>query len=409
MHPKDPEKMPVCGRGLPPFKKTGKAVFSVPQKDINADILIIGGGIAGLLCAYELSLSGRSPVVCEMNGIGGGSTAFAPPYLLPFADISMRSLTRKYGHAEASRTYGELRRTLDDAKHITEVIGGDCGFTPRDTFLFAEAKGSEAAINEEYRLRKYSGFPCEKLSGVQCEEMFSFRAGCGIYEKNGGAEINLPLFCENLAEYLHVKGVDIYEYSPVTELLKTSVGFSATVADDRAVIKTKTVIDCRGLRQKLTLLKNAVIYSAVSAPKNDFFGWENRCILKKFGRAPLIACTTADNRIYIEGFPNKRLLGKATSEFCFSGLEAAADEMFFGIPSATPSHPGMQTFYERVFSVSADGLPYMGRVPDKEGLYRVYASGRCGTVAAILAAKLIAGTINGDKRSAARLAEYETF
>ena len=373
------EKSPICGRGLSPFRKTGNATYPILENDTESEILIIGGGVAGLLCAYRFVQKGISPLLCEMNGIGGCSTAFAPPYILPYADVSMSSLVRKYGYDEASRTFGELSSTLEDIKEIISAVGSNCGFKVKDSFLFTKSSGDEDALNEEYRLRKYSGFPCEKLLRSDCEEMFSFKCEGGIYHGNGGAEINLPKFCEDLAEYLSIKGVEIFEHSPVTELLRTAGGFSATVGDKKAVIRAKTVIDCRGLYQKTGLLKNSVIYSAVSPLKSDFFGWKNRCILKSFGNSPLIACTTEDDRIYIEGYTNKRLFGNLSAEFSFGRLQAASDKMFFGIPSKDPekgSEP--EKFYERVFSYSADGLPYMGRVSEEGDLYRIYAAGRNG-------------------------------
>ncbi len=404
------EKSPLCGRGLSPFRKTGSVTFPSIENDIDTEILVIGGGVAGLLCAYRLAQKGLSPVVCEMNGIGGCSTAFAPPYILPYTDVSLSSLARKYGHDEASRTFSELSDTIEDIKEIVSSIGNGCGFKIRDSFLFTKSAGDEDALNEEYRLRKYSGFSCEKLLRSDCEEMFSFRCEGGIYHGNGAAEINIPQFCEDLAGYLSIKGMEIFEHSPITELLRTAGGFSATVGDKKALIRAKTVIDCRGLYQKTGLLKNAVIYSAVSAQKSDFFGWKNRCVLKSFGNSPLIACTTEDDRIYLEGFSNKRILSNISAEFSFSRLQAASDKMFFGIPSKDPekgSEP--EKFYERVYSYSADGLPYMGRVSEEGDMYRIYAAGRNGIVGAILASKLICEAITGNTQAQKRLLEYEPF
>ena len=282
-------------------------------------------------------------------------------------------------------------------------MGGGCGFTQRDGFIFSE-RDNDDALSEEYRLRKYSGFACERLSRSDCEETFSFNTRGGIYIPEGGAEINVPLFCEAMAQYLSVKGVEIYEYSPVTELIRTGTGYSAITDGGKAKIKASLVIDCRGLGQKLQLLKNASVYSAVTTPQEDFYGWKNRCIIKTFSPSPLIACSTEDGRLYLEGSPNKRLFGGLSAEYSFGKIERAAERMFFGAKGDPPS-----VFYERTFSRSADGLPYMGRTDGEGKLYRVYASGRCGLTAALLASKLIPAAIYGDKEAAKRLERYEIF
>ncbi|HVX57442.1 MAG TPA: FAD-binding oxidoreductase, partial [Candidatus Saccharimonadales bacterium] len=45
------------------------------REDITADVCIIGGGIAGLSVAYELSLAGQRVVVLDDGPIGGGQTS----------------------------------------------------------------------------------------------------------------------------------------------------------------------------------------------------------------------------------------------------------------------------------------------------------------------------------------------
>ena len=44
--------------------------YSRLEKEENADICIIGGGITGLTCAYYLSKAGKKVVLLEKNTIG---------------------------------------------------------------------------------------------------------------------------------------------------------------------------------------------------------------------------------------------------------------------------------------------------------------------------------------------------
>lgn len=53
------------------WKATAKeSYFSTLDKNLSVDVVIIGGGITGITCAYLLSLSGKSVVVLESNKIG---------------------------------------------------------------------------------------------------------------------------------------------------------------------------------------------------------------------------------------------------------------------------------------------------------------------------------------------------
>ena len=40
--------------------------FSAQDGDLNTDVLIIGGGMAGVLCAYELHCAGVPYVLCDL-------------------------------------------------------------------------------------------------------------------------------------------------------------------------------------------------------------------------------------------------------------------------------------------------------------------------------------------------------
>ena len=48
--------------------------FEQLKRDIRSDVLIIGGGIAGLLCAYQLHQAGVDYVLVEADRICNGIT-----------------------------------------------------------------------------------------------------------------------------------------------------------------------------------------------------------------------------------------------------------------------------------------------------------------------------------------------
>ena len=44
------------------------------EKDLETQVLVIGGGMAGILTAYQLQKSGKKVLVLEANRIGSGQT-----------------------------------------------------------------------------------------------------------------------------------------------------------------------------------------------------------------------------------------------------------------------------------------------------------------------------------------------
>lgn len=59
--------------------------FPAINSDLKTDIIVIGGGMAGILCALELQKSGADYVFLEAEKIGHGITKGT---LLPFLQLS---------------------------------------------------------------------------------------------------------------------------------------------------------------------------------------------------------------------------------------------------------------------------------------------------------------------------------
>ena len=58
------------------------------SEDEQADVVVVGSGVAGRSAAYELALTGRSVVVLDRGRIGSGMTARTTAHLTPIAKPS---------------------------------------------------------------------------------------------------------------------------------------------------------------------------------------------------------------------------------------------------------------------------------------------------------------------------------
>lgn len=115
--------------------------------DISADVLVIGAGLAGLLCAYVLDKAGAHVVLAEagemMGGVSGRTTAkVTAQHGLIYHDLIKRFGVEKAGlYLEANLAavgkYRELSRTAD------------FGFEERDAFVYARKGSTETIRNLE--------------------------------------------------------------------------------------------------------------------------------------------------------------------------------------------------------------------------------------------------------------------
>src|SRR5689334_3927708 len=81
------------------------ALDTAPRLDgpVDADIVIIGAGIAGLTAAYQLARDGRRVVVLDKGPIGGGMTGRTTAHLSDEIDDRCTELIRLRGAEEARR------------------------------------------------------------------------------------------------------------------------------------------------------------------------------------------------------------------------------------------------------------------------------------------------------------------
>src|SRR3954447_21752074 len=71
--------------------------FDPLQGNAQADAVVVGAGIAGLSCAYELARNGRSVIVLDKGEVGNGETSRTTAHLASGLDDRYHELERLHG------------------------------------------------------------------------------------------------------------------------------------------------------------------------------------------------------------------------------------------------------------------------------------------------------------------------
>ena len=109
--------------------------FPKLQQDIKADVLIIGGGMAGILCAYQLREAGISAVLVEQNTLCSGVTGKTTAKITSQHGLIYESLLRRFGLEQARNYYLANQEALRQYRELCK--GMDCDFEIRDNFVYA--------------------------------------------------------------------------------------------------------------------------------------------------------------------------------------------------------------------------------------------------------------------------------
>jgi glycine/D-amino acid oxidase-like deaminating enzyme len=146
------------------------ATSPVPQylplsADRNAEVCVIGGGIAGLTTAYLLAREGMQVALIDAIGIGAGETGRTTAHLFPpdewYADIE-----KAFGTDGSQLVAAGFAQAIDTVESIvkTEAIG--CGFERLDGYLYTLPGDSGADLDREYQAARRAGAVTEKLARV---------------------------------------------------------------------------------------------------------------------------------------------------------------------------------------------------------------------------------------------------
>ncbi len=109
--------------------------FSALHGENKTDVLIIGGGLCGILCAYQLHKLGVDYILVDADRIcrktSGNTTAkITSQHGLIYADI-----LKKYGAETAEKYYRVNEKAIEEYARLCEGI--DCSFERKDNFIYS--------------------------------------------------------------------------------------------------------------------------------------------------------------------------------------------------------------------------------------------------------------------------------
>ena len=109
--------------------------FPQLKRDMKVDVLIVGGGLAGLLCAYSLEKQGVDYALIEADRIMGGVSGYTTAKITSQHGLIYEKLTRKFG-TEAARMYWEANeKALGALRDLARKA--DCDFEQKDHFVYS--------------------------------------------------------------------------------------------------------------------------------------------------------------------------------------------------------------------------------------------------------------------------------
>jgi len=125
--------------------------------DTQADVCVIGAGIAGLTTAYLLLQEGKSVVVLDDGPVGGGQTQRTTAHLSNALDDRYVEIERWHGQEGARLAAESHSQAIDRIEAIVARENIACDFERLDGYLFAPPGESGDLLEHELQAARRAG------------------------------------------------------------------------------------------------------------------------------------------------------------------------------------------------------------------------------------------------------------
>lgn len=185
----------------------------------SAQAVVVGGGICGLLCAYELLQNGvKDIVLLESRKICGGATGHTTAKISSQHGLIYRKLIDGLGRERAEQYAHYNEEAIGAFQKIVETEGIDCDFVSCDAYLYALTDAGAHKLEAEADAAKHLSIDAQIVH--DCEIPLPVRAALRFPNQ---ARFHPLKFAYRLAEILQKKGVQIFEDSLVIALEDNTV------------------------------------------------------------------------------------------------------------------------------------------------------------------------------------------
>ena len=179
--------------------------FEQLKKDIKTEVLIIGGGITGILCAHMLEQAGVDYVLVEADKLCCGITKNTTAKISIQHGLIYHKLVKRFG-LEMARMYLDANvAALQEYQKLCENI--DCHFETKDSFVYS--LNSSAKLEKELHALNQLKFTADYVGKLPLP-----LSNAGAVRFENQAQFHPLMFLAEIS-----KGLSIYEHTKVRELM----------------------------------------------------------------------------------------------------------------------------------------------------------------------------------------------
>ena len=346
--------------------------FPQLDKDLHTDVLIIGGGLVGLLCAWNLNRAGIDCVLIEQNRLMQGVSGRTTAKLTSQHGLIYGKLLKKFGVEQARLYWQANQNALAELSALAETAA--CDYKLENNYIYA-TDGTQKLEAEMAACEKL-GLPARWEESLPLP--FPVTGAIGF---SGQAQFH-PL---KLAAHI-AKGLQIFENTKALAFLGNQVQTpKGTISAENIIVATHfPMLNKHGAYFLKLYQQRSYVIALENAPKIDGMYLDS-----------------GENGLSIRSAGKWLLLGGGGHRTGKEGLgwrlpESAAEKFF---PQAQ-----IAARWATQDCMSLDGMPYIGRYSKTTpNLYVATGFQKWGMSSSMLSAMLLTDLIRGKENPYAEL------
>ncbi len=199
--------------------------FNKLEGDIKTDVLIIGGGLCGILCAYFLEWTGVDYCLIEADRIAGGVTGRTTAKISALQSLTYSDIIKRFGREKAKLYFDSCIQSLERYGQMSQSIDCDFEYKPAYTYSLSNRK----KLEEEIRAIRCIGGQAEMVEKLP----LPFEV-LGAVKMPRQAQFHPLKFISGIC-----KGLNIYEKTRITKLIgKRAIFDNGSITAKKIIVTT---------------------------------------------------------------------------------------------------------------------------------------------------------------------------
>ena len=366
------------------INKEEKDIEEALKENIECDILIIGGGIAGLSAAYYLKDSNRKVALIDKDRIGYGATSKNTGKLDYMQGLVYHKIEKNYNSDVARKYLNSQKEAIEEVLKITKKNKINCHLKEVTSYVFSNNINDEKDFNKEIDFYKRNNI----VYNIEYKLPIDYPSKIVLSTKDNYI-FNPYEYMIGLKNVIKDK-IKIYENTNCTSIAKEEDYYLCKI-DDKYEIKAKYVVCATHypifIVPFFTPFKTEVQSFFIGA----FPGKENKDISILSYNNPVISIRYYD----------KYLLYGRRSHSSTTNLDIRRDFDELDNEYKKYFHKEIEYFYHTNDIMTYDNLPFIGEL--FSNLYIMTGFNKWGNTNGTIGGKLISDLINNKENKYSKI------